>query len=49
MTKKAKEIKKIKKAPNRITFNEFREMVSGFTDEEFNLVYDWLSNLHKKP
>ena len=49
MRKKIKNVKKAKKPIHNITFNEFCEMMSGFTDEEFNLVYDWLSNRHKKP
>lgn len=49
MHKKIKKVKKAKKPTHNITFNEFCEMMSGFTDEEFNLVYDWLSTRHKKP
>lgn len=47
--KKLKKTKKVKKPTHRITFNEFSDMMLGFTDEEFNLVSDWLSNLRKKP
>ena len=49
MYTKVKKTKKPTKATNDITFNEFKEMIDGFTDDEFNLVYDWLSTLRKMP
>lgn len=49
MYTKVKKQKSPKKSTNNITFNEFKEMIEGFTDDEFNLVYDWLSTLRKKP
>lgn len=50
-----KKMKKLKnpnnttKKTNNISFKEFKKIVSGLTDDELNLVGDWLSNRQQKP
>lgn len=55
MQKKFKKNQKTKKPNktinknNKISFEEFKSIVSGLTDEELNLVSDWLSDRQQKP
>ena len=52
MYKKFKKTKKPSKTinkNNKISFEEFKSIVSGLTDEELSLVGDWLSNRQQKP
>ncbi len=52
MYKKFKKIKKpdntTNKKKNKLSFEEFKDIVSGLTDEELNLVGDWLSDRQQK-
>lgn len=45
--KKPLKIKETKKRNNSLTYAEFKEMVSGFSDEEINRFCDLLSNLQQ--
>ena len=47
--KRTIKIKRFKNTKPKLTLHELIEMVKGFSDEDFNLVYDWLLNLRKKP
>jgi hypothetical protein len=49
MCKKTKISKKTKKRNNKMTYLEFKEMLSGLTDEEISQVYGWLSVQQQKP
>lgn len=52
MKKKIKDVKRIKeseKATAPISYGEFKEMMSGLTDDELNLVSDWLLDRQQKP
>jgi hypothetical protein len=47
--KKLRDPKKDKKRNNSLTFPEFKEMVSGLSDEEINDFHDLLLSLQHKP
>ena len=51
MYKKFKKLKKPNDTNNRknkLSLEEFKNIVSGLTDEELSLVGDWLSNQQQK-
>lgn len=49
MSKKYKKFKDPKKAKykDKISFNNFNDMVQGFTDDEFEFFVKWLPELRK--
>ena len=47
--KKIKDPKKYKKRNNTLTMPELREMVKGFSDDEFNDFHDLLLSRQRKP
>ena len=47
--KKIKDPKKDKKRNNSLTFSELKEMVKGFSDDEFNDFHDLLLSRQHKP
>lgn len=52
MKKKIRNVKKIKKINNisvPISYEDFKEMVEGLTDDELDIISDWLSSLPQKP
>lgn len=49
MCKKVKINKKPAKRNNKMTPVEFKEMLSGLSDDEINRFYDLLLNLQQKP
>lgn len=58
MKKKIKDVKKIKKSKKAtapicleayVSYEEFKEMMSGLTDEELSLVSAWLLDHQHKP
>lgn len=46
--KKSKKAKKPDNKKSKISYQEFKRIVSGLTDEELNLVGDWLLNRQQK-
>lgn len=48
MTKKYKNSKKIK-IQSLMSKQEFCSLIEDMTDEEINQVYDWLSDLQRRP
>jgi hypothetical protein len=48
-TNKIKKIKKTEKNNNPISYREFKELLSGLTDEELTQVCDWLSSRQRMP
>ena len=49
MRKKIKKIKKPEKRNNNLSYSEFKDLLSGLSDEEINRFCDLLSNLQQKP